>query len=191
MMKVITSAQLAALAATADDLTIIDVLTPEDYVERHLPEAINACIYEVVFLDRVHGAIPDRNARIVVYDGTESSRAARQAAERLLAHGYGDVSILTGGLAQWVADGYPVIGKIAAVPQPTLEDGRFALDATASRLKWTGRNINNRHYGTISLAAGSVAICCGMVGGGNVTLDMTSITNRDLTDESYTRRTEC
>ncbi len=184
-MKTITSAKLAALAATADDLTIIDVMTPEEYAERHLPEAINACIYEVVFLERVHEAIPDRNAQIVVYDTTDTTRAARQAAERLLTNGYSKVDILAGGLAGWLAEGMPLIGTATVPVYPLLLDGRYELDITASRLEWTGRNINNRHLGTIGLASGRATICCGSLGGGTVTLDMTQIANSDLADPGY------
>lgn len=184
-MKTITSAKLAALAATADDLTIIDVMTPEDYAERHLPEAINACIYEVVFLERVHEAIPDRNAQIVVYDTTDTTRAARQAAERLQANGYSKVNILAGGLTGWLAEGMPLIGTATAPAYPLLLDGRYELDIAASRLEWTGRNINNRHLGTIGLTAGQAIICCGNLGGGTVTLNMTQITNSDLADPGY------
>jgi rhodanese-related sulfurtransferase len=184
-MKTITSAKLAALSATADDLTIIDVMTPEDYAERHLPEAINACIYEMVFLERVHEAIPDRNAQIVVYDTTDTTRAARQAAERLRANGYNKVGVLAGGLVGWLAEGLPLIGTTIAPAYPSLQDGRYELDISASHLEWTGRNINNRHLGTIGLQSGWAAVCCNSLGGGVVTLDMTQITNRDLADPGY------
>lgn len=184
-MKTITSAKLAALSATADDLTIIDVMTPEDYAVRHLPEAINACIYEVVFLERVHEAIPDRNAQIVVYDATDTTRAARQAAERLLANGYNRVSILLGGLTGWLAERMPIIGTATAPGYPPLLDGRYALDPTASRLEWTGRNINNRHLGTVGLTSGWAVVCCGSLGGGSVALDLTQIANSDLADPGY------
>ena len=184
MMKIITTAELARLG-TSDDVAIVDVMTPEDFAERHLPAAINACIYEVAFLDRIHAAMPDRNARIVVYDDTDTTRAARQAAERLAENGYADVAVLSGGLQAWLRDGYPLSGNPARPLEPVLQDGRFELDTAASRLEWTGRNINNRHYGTVPLVSGWVAICCGLVGGGSVTLDMTGISNRDLTDETY------
>jgi len=183
-MKILTSEQLAALSATTDDLTIIDVMTPEEYTEQHLPEAVNACIYEMVFLDRVHEATPDRSGRVVVYDATGTSRAAQQAAERLLTNGYTNVSMLAGGLAGWVAEGYPVVGS-HRTPQPTLLDGRYDLATNASRLEWTGRNINNRHIGTLGFVDGWVDVNAGRLTGGSITLDMTTIANLDLTDAGY------
>ena len=182
-MKSITSNELAALAA--EDVAIIDVMTPEDYAERHLPEAISACIYEVVFLDRVHGAVPDRGARIVIYDATDTTRAARQAVERLQADGYTDLAILVGGLAGWLAEGRPVVGSPAPPAVPTLADGRYELDPENSRLEWTGRNINNRHLGTVGLASGWAAVCCNSLCAGVVTLDLTRIANRDLADAGW------
>jgi polyisoprenoid-binding protein YceI len=68
-----------------------------------------------------------------------------------------------------------------------LRDGTYHLDTSASRLEWIGRNLNNRHYGLISITEGTVSIEKGLISGGAVTLDMNSIVNLDLQDEDYRR----
>lgn len=74
-------------------------MTPEDYALCHAAGAKNACIYEMVFLDRIAEAVPDRDTEVIVYDATGTTKTAGLARERLLQAGYTKVSILSGGLA--------------------------------------------------------------------------------------------
>ncbi len=165
---------------------LLDVLTPEEYARRHLPGALNACIYEVVFMETVGKLLPDRSTPVVVYDATGSTRAAPLARERLLKAGYRDVSVLEGGIAAWAAAGNPLEPAAGDEPsEPHLLDRTYRLDPEQSVLEWTGRNINNRHYGRIALAGGEIVIRAGGLVSGSITLDMGSISNLDLRDEGY------
>jgi polyisoprenoid-binding protein YceI len=155
------------------------------YAARHLPGARNACVYEVVFLNGITGLAPDQATPLVLYDDTGITMAAVTAQEKLLAAGYRDVRVLTGGLAGWYAAGFPVEQAGAPLPKPVLKDGTYRLDPAASVLEWTGRNFNNRHYGRIPLSGGEIVISGGELQRGEVTLDMTGITNLDLQDETY------
>lgn len=167
---------------------LLDVLPPEEYARCHLPGAYNACIYEVVFLETAARLVPDRSTPIVVYDATGSTRAASLARERLLTAGYCDVSLLEGGLAAWVAAGNPVEPAAQGeLREPRLLDRRYRVDPERSVLEWTGRNINNRHYGRIALAGGEIVIREGSLASGTITLEMGSISNLDLQDEGYRR----
>ncbi len=165
---------------------LLDVLTPEEYARRHLPGALNACIYDVVFMATVERLLPDRSKPVVVYDATGSTRAAPLARERLLEAGYRQVSVLKGGLAAWKDAGNPL--EPAAGDEPPelrLQDRAYRVDPEQSVLEWTGRNINNRHYGRIALAGGEVVIREGRLVSGAITLEMGSISNLDLRDEGY------
>ena len=65
MDATITSHELQQLLA-GDAVTLIDVLLPEDFAGRHIPAAGNACVYEMVFLERVAECAPDRDRPVVV-----------------------------------------------------------------------------------------------------------------------------
>jgi rhodanese-related sulfurtransferase len=114
---------------------VIDVMTPEDYAACHVAGAQNACIYEMVFLDRIAEFVPDRNTELIVYDATGTTRTAELARERLLQGGYPKVSILSGGLAAWRGAGLPVeMGEAAAVIEGALEDGTYRRRKQQARM---------------------------------------------------------
>ena len=71
---------LARRMETSSDLTILDVLLPEHYQAYHIPGALNACVYEMVFLDTVQKLVPDKSAPIVVYDTSRRSQASANVA---------------------------------------------------------------------------------------------------------------
>jgi len=185
MTATITCQELNERLAGGDSPLVIDVLPPEVYGTRHLPGASNACVYEVVFLEGVAGLAPDPATPLVLYDATGMTMAAATAREKLLAAGYRDVRVLAGGLAGWCAAGYPVEEAGAPLPEPVLRDGTYRLDPAASVLEWTGRNFNNRHYGRIPFTGGEIVISGGELRRGEITLDMTGISNLDLQDETY------
>lgn len=166
-------------------LLVIDILPPEEYCASHLPGAVNACVYEMVFLDRMAELAPDLSVPLVLYDATGTTRTAVTAREKLLTAGYRDVRILEGGLAGWCAASYPLEQTDGLQPEPQILDGTYLLDPLASVLEWTGRNINNRHYGRIPVEGGKVVFARGELQEGGVALDMSGITNQDLQDETY------
>ncbi len=185
MTATITCQELKKRLAGGDSLLVIDVLPPEVYASQHLPGACNACVYEMVFLNGVAELAPDHATPLVLYDASDTTMAATTAREKLLAAGYLDVRILTGGLAGWCAAGYPVVRVDAPTPEPVLKDGTYRLDPSASVLEWIGRNFNNRHYGRIPFKSGEIVITDGELRRGEIILDMTGISNIDLQDEAY------
>jgi rhodanese-related sulfurtransferase len=165
---------------------VVDVLTPEDYAACHLVGARNACIYEMVFLDRIAECAPDRTTELILYDATDTTRTAELARERLLEAGYANVSILAGGLAAWRAAGLPVeSGEGAAMDEPLLHDGRYLIDTENSRLEWIGRNLNNRHYGRIDVRSGELVIAGRRPSAASIVADMRSIADLDLQDPTW------
>jgi rhodanese-related sulfurtransferase len=165
---------------------VVDVMTPEDYAAGHLAGATNACVYEMVFLDRIADCAPDRNTELIVYDASGTTRTAVTARERLIQAGYTNVSILAGGLSAWRAAGLPIeTGEATVAAEPALQDGTYRIDTGNSRLEWIGRNLNNRHYGRIAIREGELAIANGRPAGGGIVLDMQSISNLDLQDPTW------
>jgi rhodanese-related sulfurtransferase len=162
---------------------VIDVMTPEDYAACHVADAGNACIYEMVFLDRVAEYAPDRDTELVLYDASGTTRAAQVARERLIQAGYSNVSILKGGLAGWRAAGLPVEAEDQdGLVEPALQDGTYRIDVEKSAVEWIGRNLNNRHHGRIGIRGGELVIRGGWPFEGSIVLDMNSITDTDIQD---------
>lgn len=165
---------------------VIDVMTPDDYALCHVAGAKNACIYEMVFLERIAESVPNRDTELIVYDATGTTRTAELARERLIQAGYTKVSMLSGGLAAWREAGLPLEkGGVTTLPEVTLKDGLYLIDAENSRLEWIGRNLNNRHLGRIDILKGELIVVDGKPSAGSIVLDMASITNLDLQDPAY------
>jgi len=165
---------------------VVDVMTPEDYATGHIAGAKNACIYEMVFLDRIAEFAPDRETELVVYDATGSTRAAEVARERLLLAGYGNVCVLSGGLSAWCAAALPLeTGEGVVAAKPVLQDGFYRIDTENSRLEWIGRNLGKRHYGSIGVQQGELFFADGRLTSGSIVLDMKTIANTDLQDKTW------
>jgi len=183
MKTTITVQELQQLLASGS-VSLIDVLLPEDFACRRIPGAGNACVYEMVFLERMAECVPDKERAVVVYDESGSTQAARAAREKLERAGYRHVAILEGGLQAWRAAGYAVETVSVAEP-PVIRDGAYDIDPEKSIVEWTGRNINNRHYGRIAVAEGRVTVANGVPVAGYCLLDMASIFDLDLQDEGW------
>ncbi|MDD2735479.1 MAG: YceI family protein [Desulfuromonadaceae bacterium] len=170
----------------AGSISLIDVLLPEDFAMRHIPGSGNACVYEMVFLDRIAECVPDRDAAIIVYDESGETLTARTAKGKLEHAGYRNVAILEGGLQAWLAAGYPLEPAVTAdLSAAVVDDGMYILDVERSVVEWSGRNINNRHHGRIQISAGEVVLENGRPKAGRFVLDMNAITNLDLQDEGW------
>ena len=173
-----------------DPLLVIHTLPEEHYQSVHIPKAVNACVYEVTFLDQVSQVARDQTQDIVVYGSRDRSWDARTAAEKLAGAGYPNIRVLEGGLAEWVSAGFPTKGSDAAPATdfgdtPSLVAGTYRVDVSESVIGWTGRNPNGKHFGTLKLAGGEATLTPESITG-RFEIDMTSIQNTDLSgDELY------
>ena len=157
---------------------LIDVLSAESFAAEHLPGSVNICVYETAFIDKIRAAFPDPNTALTVYGLSDSTLEARLALTKLGAAGYGRVIALPGGLEGWKASG----GKIEQSAAPELPSGQFEVEQSASLVEWTGRNLFNRHAGTVQLGPGQILIKGGRLVGGHLTVDMTSLRCSDIGD---------
>jgi polyisoprenoid-binding protein YceI len=183
----ITVGELANL--TSGGRAILDVLPAEQYERRHLPGAKNACVYQVGFLSDVARAGIESDTEVVVYATGGKPLAAEDAARKLRRAGFTAVRVLDGGIEAWVSRGLFVEGTGApepAVPEPA-ESEDLAVDTERSVVRFVGRNLAGRHHGTIRLAGGSLRLEHGMLAGGRVALDMTSIVCEEIADSALNR----
>ena len=78
---------------------ILDVRTPEEFAERHIPDAINIP-NEVIGKEEI-AELPDKEQMILVY--CRSGNRSKQASEKLAALGYTNVYEF-GGIIDWTGD---------------------------------------------------------------------------------------
>ncbi|MBC8018060.1 MAG: YceI family protein [Verrucomicrobia bacterium] len=184
MNATIPAHELQQLIASGS-VSLIDVLLPEDFACRHIAGAGNACVYEMVFLERIAECVPDPDRAVVVYDDSGTTLAARTAKEKLERAGYRNVAILEGGMQAWQAAGFEVESSAPVPPAAMVRDGVYRVDAEKSSVEWIGRNINNRHHGRIAISVGECVMENGRPLSGRFVLDMNTITNLDLQDEGW------
>jgi polyisoprenoid-binding protein YceI/rhodanese-related sulfurtransferase len=186
MNRTIDAPSLARQLAATPAVALLDVLLPEHYQAYHIPGALNACVYEVAFLDTVHALFPDKSRPIVLYDTSRRSQAAGTALKKLHDDGYLDLCLLADGLEGWQGAGLPVEPAGAACPEePRLADRSYRVDTGKSLVTWIGRNLGGRHSGSLALLEGEVTISGGELTGGRIVVDVRSLTNQDLQQQDY------
>lgn len=62
------------------------------------------------------------------------------------------------------------------------------INTAESVVKWTGNKIGGSHNGEIKISSGNIVLKSGNIAGGSIVLDMNSITNTDLTNETYNKK---
>lgn len=62
------------------------------------------------------------------------------------------------------------------------------LPVIESKLKWTGKKLTGEHFGTISIADGSLFLDGNSLTGGNFVIDMSTIIVEDLEDIEYNKK---
>ncbi len=95
---------------------LIDTLMGDHFRRIHLPNATNACVFEVTFIDQVKAMTEDKDAEIVLYGSSTRSMDASKAAEKLAQQGYGHINVLRGGIEAWRSAGLALEGE--AVDEP-------------------------------------------------------------------------
>jgi phage shock protein E len=93
-----------SLLAERDDLTIIDVRTPEEFADGHLADAELVDIYEAAFRDEIDGL--DRDGSYVLY--CRSGNRSGQAAAFMQELGFAEVYD-AGGLADLANAGATIV----------------------------------------------------------------------------------
>ncbi|MFZ4260737.1 YceI family protein [Sphingobacterium sp. HJSM2_6] len=56
----------------------------------------------------------------------------------------------------------------------------LTIDAASSKVVWTGTKVTGKHTGTVAVKSGSLNVDQGVLTGGNIVLDMTTIGSTDL-----------
>jgi rhodanese-related sulfurtransferase len=107
MVNIITRQDLLLGLLGPTRPTLVEALPAKYYEHAHLPGAININHDEV---DRLSAqTLPRKDAAIVVYCANAACKNSHMAAERLVALGYGSVSVYAEGKQDWIEAGLPVV----------------------------------------------------------------------------------
>ena len=85
-----------AMMEEKDDYIILDVRTPEEFAEKHIPDAINIP-NETIGTEEIP-ELPDKEQLILVY--CRSGNRSKQASEKLVRLGYTNI-VEFGGINDW------------------------------------------------------------------------------------------
>lgn len=160
---------------------LLNVLPPEVFQEKRIPGSVNACVYEMTFLENVTRLIPSKDQPIIVHGAGPDSLEGAVAAEKLKRAGYSSVEHFDAGLDGWVTAGFPTVGTPRPVEEPKSSE-TFHVDPESSIIRWTGRNLFNHHSGTLRLSGGEITTSGGNLAAATFTIDMCSIACEDIPD---------
>jgi len=163
--------------------TLIHVLPEEHYQNIHIKGAINICVYEVSFFDKIKELNLDAEAKIVVYGESENELDARVAASKLHDLGFKNVYVLEGGLGANI-NTLTLEGERKEFDEEQLlhlDDRKFTL-VDQSFLNWVGANDNGKNFGKIDLKSGNIEVKNSLLSGEFI-IDMNSIKTLNLSSE--------
>ena len=92
----ISTDEAIAMMEEENDYIILDVRTPEEFAEKHIPDAINIP-NEIIGTEEIP-ELPDKEQLILVY--CRSGNRSKQASEKLAALGYTNI-VEFGGINDW------------------------------------------------------------------------------------------
>ncbi len=68
------------------------------------------------------------------------------------------------------------------------DNGSYGIDAATSSVRWMGQKVTGKkHTGTINVKKGVIHMSAGQITGGEIILDMNTLTNTDLSGEGKTK----
>jgi len=102
------AAELRAMLADGGEIAILDVREELVFSESHLLHARSTPLSRLEL--RVPLLVPRRSTRVVLVDGDDG--LAERAAQILRRYGYGDLSVLEGGLRGWTDAGYVLFSGV-------------------------------------------------------------------------------
>ncbi|MBR4050799.1 MAG: rhodanese-like domain-containing protein [Clostridia bacterium] len=92
-------AEAVSVMQEEDGYIILDVRTPEEFAQKHIPGAVNIP-NETIGTDEI-SALPDKGQLILVY--CRSGNRSKQASEKLVELGYTNV-VEFGGIIDWTGE---------------------------------------------------------------------------------------
>jgi rhodanese-related sulfurtransferase len=101
------STDSAFVAFLQHEAVFIDMRSADDYEIDHIPGALSLSFFE--FFDRSSFVKhQDKNAKYILYDFERNSKPVRLMARQMAKYRFQSVSVLRGGLSEWLYRSFPV-----------------------------------------------------------------------------------
>ena len=113
----ISMKEAVAMMEEETDYIILDVRTPEEFVEKHIPNAVNVP-NETIGDDDI-AELPNKNQLILVY--CRSGNRSKQASKKLVELGYTNIYEF-GGINEWTGEIMQGTGETESVEDITVEN---------------------------------------------------------------------
>jgi len=105
IVKEVSPQEAENLINNDDNLTVIDVRTPQEYATGHLPQSINLDLRSQTFNEEL-GKL-DKNKAYLVY--CQSGNRSQKALDTMKELGFKEVYNLSGGITQWGVNSLPIV----------------------------------------------------------------------------------
>ena len=119
----ISMKEAVAMMEEETDYIILDVRTPEEFVEKHIPNAVNVP-NETIGDDDI-AELPNKNQLILVY--CRSGNRSKQASKKLVELGYTNIYEF-GGINEWTGETMQGTGETESVEDITVEDVKNLIE---------------------------------------------------------------
>ncbi len=107
-MQTINTETVADMQRRRDEVPIVNVLSQEQFRQRHIPGSQNIPLTDPRFVEKVESAAAGPDAPVIVYSASKECEASQQAAAKLEAAGFGEVYHYAGGMRAWEESGRSV-----------------------------------------------------------------------------------
>lgn len=111
-MRRVDTEQLNQIRRQDHSVTVINVLSPEKYRERHIPDSENIPVSEPDFAKKVEAAVGGRERPVVVYCAGPACDASEKAASKLEQAGFREVYDYADGMEKWEEAGQRVQASV-------------------------------------------------------------------------------
>lgn len=119
----ISMKEAVAMMEEESDYIILDVRTPEEFVEKHIPNAVNVPNENIGDEDIVE--LPNKDQLILVY--CRSGNRSKQASEKLVELGYTNIYEF-GGINEWTGETMQGTGETESVEDITVENVKNLIE---------------------------------------------------------------
>ena len=119
----ISMKEAVAMMEEETDYIILDVRTPEEFVEKHIPNAVNVP-NETIGDDDI-AELPNKNQLILVY--CRSGNRSKQASKKLVELGYTNIYEF-GEINEWTGETMQGTGETESVEDITVEDVKNLIE---------------------------------------------------------------
>jgi len=104
-MRTVETEDLRLMVENGRDFTLINVLSPRQFRQQHIPGSINIPLASETFVQQALDAAGSLNAPVVVYCAGIECDASDKAAEKLEAAGFRNLYVYEGGIEAWEESG--------------------------------------------------------------------------------------